>query len=265
MTAPGGVSFASPLLTGWTLAASLSTDDLPKLTTATFIGIMIAITGNVLISLALNLQKLAHKRVEAKVRSKREEENGKATSTNSSQRRGPSLDERDEDGAQAAPPPAIEPVETEPLIPFPQSQTMSPTYGSVSAGASASSDVLNESQSQSPVTYRLTPPWHRPHKPRPSPSDVHIESVIPVDVMSEEAALRQQRPSSPQQKKDMLEDGNETEYLKSKLWWLGFFLMNVGETGNFISYAWAPASVVAPLGTVRVHVNLAKVSKNLMQ
>lgn len=26
--------------------------------------------------------------------------------------------------------------------------------------------------------------------------------------------------------------------------------MNVGEMGNFISYAWAPASVVAPLGTV---------------
>lgn len=26
--------------------------------------------------------------------------------------------------------------------------------------------------------------------------------------------------------------------------------MNVGESGNFISYAFAPASVVAPLGTV---------------
>lgn len=26
--------------------------------------------------------------------------------------------------------------------------------------------------------------------------------------------------------------------------------MNVGEMGNFISYAFAPASVVAPLGTV---------------
>ncbi len=28
--------------------------------------------------------------------------------------------------------------------------------------------------------------------------------------------------------------------------------MNVGETGNFISYAFAPASVVAPLGTVMI-------------
>lgn len=32
--------------------------------------------------------------------------------------------------------------------------------------------------------------------------------------------------------------------------WAGFLLMNVGELGNFISYAFAPASVVAPLGTV---------------
>jgi hypothetical protein len=32
--------------------------------------------------------------------------------------------------------------------------------------------------------------------------------------------------------------------------WLGFLLMNVGEGGNFISYGFAPASIVAPLGTV---------------
>lgn len=47
------------------------------------------------------------------------------------------------------------------------------------------------------------------------------------------------------------DDGwHESRYLKSKLWWLGFLLMNLGEAGNFISYAYAPASVVAPLGTV---------------
>jgi len=39
-------------------------DDLPQLTTRTLIGILVAVTGNILISLALNLQKLAHKRVE---------------------------------------------------------------------------------------------------------------------------------------------------------------------------------------------------------
>jgi len=39
-------------------------DDLPKLTVRTLVGIIIAVTGNVLISLALNLQKLAHRRME---------------------------------------------------------------------------------------------------------------------------------------------------------------------------------------------------------
>jgi len=43
-------------------------DDLPQMTTRTFIGILVAVTGNILISLALNLQKLAHKRVENRKR-----------------------------------------------------------------------------------------------------------------------------------------------------------------------------------------------------
>ena len=42
----------------------------------------------------------------------------------------------------------------------------------------------------------------------------------------------------------------EGMYLKSKLWWIGLVLMAVGEGGNFLSYGFAPASVVAPLGTV---------------
>jgi protein-S-isoprenylcysteine O-methyltransferase Ste14 len=43
-------------------------DDLPQMTTRTLIGILVAVTGNILISLALNLQKLAHKRVENRKR-----------------------------------------------------------------------------------------------------------------------------------------------------------------------------------------------------
>lgn len=39
-------------------------NNLPKLTVRTLVGIIIAVTGNVLISLALNMQKLAHRRME---------------------------------------------------------------------------------------------------------------------------------------------------------------------------------------------------------
>ena len=49
--------------------------ELPELTTATGIGITVAISGNVLISLALNLQKLAHRRVES-ARAKARSQNG---------------------------------------------------------------------------------------------------------------------------------------------------------------------------------------------
>ena len=43
-----------------------------------------------------------------------------------------------------------------------------------------------------------------------------------------------------------------TMYFKSKLWLLGLFLTVVGEIGNFAAYMFAPASLVAPLGTVTV-------------
>ena len=41
-------------------------------------------------------------------------------------------------------------------------------------------------------------------------------------------------------------------YTKNPLWWLGVTLMGFGEVGNFSAYGYAPASVVAPLGTTTV-------------
>ncbi|CCC13475.1 unnamed protein product [Sordaria macrospora k-hell] len=41
-----------------------------------------------------------------------------------------------------------------------------------------------------------------------------------------------------------------TTYLKDPYWWLGQGLITVGETGNFLAYGFAPASVVSPLGVV---------------
>ncbi|EKX54658.1 hypothetical protein GUITHDRAFT_160735 [Guillardia theta CCMP2712] len=41
-------------------------------------------------------------------------------------------------------------------------------------------------------------------------------------------------------------------YIRLKLWWVGMVLMAMGETGNFLAYAYAPATVVAPLGAVSV-------------
>jgi drug/metabolite transporter (DMT)-like permease len=81
--------------------------------------------------------------------------------------------------------------------------------------------------------------------------------VIPVDVIPAERIVAwngngRRAPPSPELWE---EEGTESDYLRSKIWWSGFILMNIGETGNFISYAFAPASVVAPLGTFALIAN----------
>lgn len=44
-------------------------------------------------------------------------------------------------------------------------------------------------------------------------------------------------------------------YTKLVLWWSGLLLMGIGEAGNFVAFAWAPATVVSPLGVVSVLAN----------
>ena len=44
----------------------------------------------------------------------------------------------------------------------------------------------------------------------------------------------------------------QIHYTRDPLWWLGVGLMGVGELGNFSAYGFAPASLVAPLGTTTV-------------
>ena len=53
------------------------------------------------------------------------------------------------------------------------------------------------------------------------------------------------KPSEKQQ-----EAASGKTYLSSPYWWLGLTLMIVGETGNFLAYGFAPASIVSPLGVV---------------
>lgn len=44
-------------------------------------------------------------------------------------------------------------------------------------------------------------------------------------------------------------------YIHLPLWWIGMLLMGIGETGNFLAYAYAPATLVAPLGSISVVCN----------
>ncbi|XP_054721844.1 magnesium transporter NIPA2-like isoform X2 [Uloborus diversus] len=53
-------------------------------------------------------------------------------------------------------------------------------------------------------------------------------------------------------------------YLKEWIWWAGLISMGVGEAANFAAYAFAPASLVTPLGVLSVLVSAILSSKYLV-
>ncbi|KAG2013409.1 DUF803 domain membrane protein [Coprinopsis cinerea AmutBmut pab1-1] len=245
--------------------------DLPRVSTKTFIGILVAISGNVLISFALNLQKLVHKRIEQKNNSEGVGEwddgsvtptpiSGKQTANGHFPPQSPLPEEAQEDmesgerggkdkrqaGDET---PRAETsafvAEVEPPVP-------------VLAGGNYGSVLTGDPPAQS------APPPSRTFASRLLPFKLKTQrgerttSALPVEVVTEETALhgldsRRKLKRNPDSRSSV--ESNEGDYLKSKLWWLGFLLMNIGEVGNFISYAFAPASVVAPLGTFALIAN----------
>ncbi|XP_067119735.1 magnesium transporter NIPA2 [Centruroides vittatus] len=54
-------------------------------------------------------------------------------------------------------------------------------------------------------------------------------------------------------------------YLKEWIWWAGLLLMGIGEGANFAAYAFAPASLVTPLGALSVLVSAILSSKFLRE
>ncbi|KAK7049641.1 hypothetical protein VNI00_005672 [Paramarasmius palmivorus] len=220
---------------------------LPELTTATVIGITVAIAGNVLISLALNIQKLAHQRLDAEKPSRSESApRGRTAST---------LEEEEEDEGdntndnnitnassqpQASSSSSTSEAESQPLLPFPRVQPGE--YGTVTPY-----------DSNKPKAWSW---FSRRRKKTPELSSMPVEIITEESFQAQNGLTNGNGHKKPEDtRKEDVTDGNESDYLKSKLWWSGFLLMNVGEMGNFISYAWAPASVVAPLGTFALIAN----------
>jgi magnesium transporter len=192
---------------------------LPELTTATIIGITVAVAGNILISLALNIQKLAHKRLDSKKAARNQAGKPLANSRPYGNTRLSSMEEDNEDdeGSNTATPinHTSEPgtsssgsSETQPLLLFPQSQSNN-DYGS----------SLQELPFK-PKDGFLSRIY--PSKKDPKPS---VVSAMPVDVVGGESMLQsfpdnnKSSPTPTSRTSSQIEDGNESEYLQSKLWY----------------------------------------------
>ena len=206
-----------------------------------FVGIVFAISGNVIISLALNCQKLAHKRLEAEA--SRQTPERPPLSTNTSSRKATSRSD------------ARQPRDTTPLKPLRSSiakynsavssRFKHPGYNTSNTYAAIPSDE-NEGSEGDDI------PHHNNDLMYCVPSDGSQGSHFSAE---EETGISSATsiPSSDELPPPKL----ESNYLKSKLWcewqfgscgvltnifdrWLGFALMNIGEIGNFLSYGFAP-------------------------
>ncbi len=227
--------------------------DLPRITSPAAAGIAVAIAGNVLISLARNCQKLAHRRLESERKVVGQELRRPPPHRSTSAPHGPALQRPTQslNTTHSTPVAAVAILvdeETEPLL-------------------ESGDRVQSGNGAQTPKPSRR---WLFSHRnPARDADSYHLASthaLMPVDILPVHPEDNEDQSGSVQ--KEDSEDASEGNYLKSKLWcviflaafnissmrflrWFGFLLMNVGECGNFISYAFAPASVVAPLGTVR--------------
>ncbi|KAK1777824.1 magnesium transporter NIPA-domain-containing protein [Copromyces sp. CBS 386.78] len=82
----------------------------------------------------------------------------------------------------------------------------------------------------------------------------HPNSDLAIDAHETEPLTRSSDSTDSGWSESSTPTGGEikvaTTYLKDPYWWLGQGLITVGETGNFLAYGFAPASVVSPLGVV---------------
>ena len=184
-----------------TVSGGIKDIEFPSVSSGTAIGISVAIAGNVLISLALNLQKLAHARLE-KARTERFsglediEEEDSADEGGEHNLDPPSEVEMEARVWKGSPNPRPQGsgMETDPLIPFPRTGNgelphLSPTYGTVNGADDGHLLVPDGSPLQ----------WKRNTKKGPGAGD---------------AAKYVDRESQ----RESMSEGQESEYLRSKLW-----------------------------------------------
>ncbi|OOQ91209.1 DUF803 domain membrane protein [Penicillium brasilianum] len=164
---------------------------------SSLIGIITALIGNVLISMALNIQRYAH------IRIAREWEQNKIKKE--AERR------RTRSGASVANP-----------------------YGTVGGDGRARSREQDRHNGQGEFEAYYddedAPPRGRPGT-RGSADSARDSFASGSAARSEDSDARK-------------------SYLRSPYWWAGIILMVLGETGNFLAYGFAPASIVSPLGVV---------------
>lgn len=182
---------------------------------SSLIGIVIAICGNVLISVALNVQKYAHVRI---ARAREEEERSYTQDgRDGSRRRRIKRTGSDEE----------------------QQRTKNKNNNDDTDdddGVEGHDDTENRDR-QRRVSWEDNGTMNR----REVDDDGSDESRRNNDSTTKQIRSKSNSPSSL---------SSTPAYLRSYWWWMGIILMSIGECGNFLAYGFAPASIVSPLGVI---------------
>ncbi|KAK9894980.1 DUF803-domain-containing protein [Cystobasidium minutum MCA 4210] len=245
---------------------------------SSYVGIAVSILGNVLISVSLNTQKLAHKRqseAHTKPRSGSLDSSHRRKTGQRHSERTPLLSQakgrnsrssknRNDLAVYAVEPSAEngnaipETVSENPQIDGNLSQTVTKLPNPEAIVRNLAENNAEIAVQEGP-NGRIRRKWlevtggqkyhNDPHSTSRGDDGASARHIYGI------ASKRKQRARETADGADKHAAKSEENVYASKLWWLGLCLMALGELGNFTSYAFAPASVVAPLGTVALIAN----------
>ncbi|SCZ94638.1 BZ3500_MvSof-1268-A1-R1_Chr12-3g04014 [Microbotryum saponariae] len=223
--------------------------------TSTLIGVAICVAGNTCVSLALNVQKLAHTRLERRHR------NPSAPSSSPSPLNKPDQDHQPTIPTSGTPSNPIgehthllselpPPTQLERSISDPEISDLSPNL----------LHLLPRSDPRAPPSLAAGPPTRPTNELRKHSSrTIYFNGNRPQSygTVSHTRSDPAEQPDPDEHDPDPAHPPRtDKEFIKSPLWLLGFSLLALGEFGNFLSYSFAPASLVAPLGSVALVANV---------
>ncbi|KAK9469735.1 magnesium transporter NIPA-domain-containing protein [Lipomyces arxii] len=200
--------------------------EMPLMHSSSLIGIVTAIIGNVIISIALNLQRYAH----LKLKKEAEAE----TAVYDIQRMADHNDDEDAYDADAETG-QLRVADLERQADAIMVENAGQSYFSgVQPGEDGASIMSKSTEGDVRLqeTNERGTEWYLPNR------RARRKKVGRADTVESTA-------DSTMESSDRL-----PKYMKSGHWWLGIALMATGETGNFLAYGFAPASTVSPLGVV---------------
>lgn len=178
---------------------------------SSLIGIITAIVGNVLIALALNVQRYAHTRLHKE--RKRIKQGARAAL-----KRAQSSNSNGSNGSNGS--------------------TQVGVYGTIIGDGVRDGDS-NGYQNGDGNGFSI------PSYDEPSDDEHEFQEDEPLMGSFQSSATTASTDTDTIQP-----DKSSSNYLKSPYWWLGQILITLGEAGNFLAYGFAPASIVSPLGVV---------------